>query len=66
MMSYKAEETIFHYNSDFSGYVVVTKNKKQFQIPGQDILEFVAYCYVQPEKIKKTEETNYKDLLTQS
>jgi len=60
-----AEETNFHYNSDFSGGVkIITKDGQQFEIPGKDILEFVAYCYIQPQKVSKIEDMDYKELLT--
>jgi len=65
MHNYKGSEgTSFNYNSDFSGNVIIIKDKKQFEVSGKDILEFVAYNYIQPTKISKIEDMDYKELLT--
>ena len=65
MYNYKGSEgTNFHHNSDFSGeIIIITKDGQQFEIPGKDILEFVAYNYVRPTKISKIEDMDYKGLL---
>jgi hypothetical protein len=58
--------TIFHFNSDFSGNVIIRDNVeegKEIEIPGEDILEFVAYCYVQNKKIGKLENATVDELL---
>lgn len=57
-------KTDFHHNSDFSGdVIIITKDGKQFEIPGQDILEFVAYTYVMSKKISVIEDMDYLQLL---
>jgi len=65
MHNYKGSNgTNFNFNSDFSGEVIIiTKEGKQFEIPGKDILEFVAYSYIMPNKISKIEDMEYKELL---
>lgn len=55
--------TYFNYNSDFSGNVVIVRKGKEFIVPGEDILEFVAYAYVVPNRIAKAEQATWQELL---
>ena len=74
MKTYKASGgTIFQYNSDFSAKVIVGtpyesvhqgNTRRYTEIPGEDLLEFVAYCYVAGKRIEQIEQMDYKELLT--
>jgi len=50
--------TLFNYNSDFSGDVIITRGNQQFSIPGTDLLELVAYGYVRANLIRQIEESD--------
>ena len=67
MHTYKSSNGfIFHFNSDFSGDVVIRNQKLDSEnvlIPGKDLLEFIAYNYILPKKIEKLEDMDYKKLL---
>lgn len=55
---------IFSYNGDFSGDIFLRdKDGNEAKIDGNDILDFVAYCYVLPKKIEKLENADSKELL---
>lgn len=42
MHSYKAKEnTHFAYNSDLSGDVLITTNRREILVPGKDLVEFI-------------------------
>lgn len=66
MHTFKGSEgTIFNYNSDFSGEVIINDvNGNDVKVKGSDILEFVALCYVQGKKIERLEQADYEELLT--
>lgn len=65
MHSYRGEKgTIFQYNSDFSGNVIIIHESKQIKIPGTDMLELVAYHYAMPQKILAIERMNWRELLS--
>jgi hypothetical protein len=56
---------IFNYNSDFSGDVFIKDvNNNDVKVEGSDILEFVAFCYVQSKKIERLEQADCEELLT--
>jgi hypothetical protein len=60
-----SQGTKFHYNSDFSGdVIVVDKDGHEFYIPGKDILEFVAYGYVLKEKMHQIETMGWREMLS--
>ena len=65
MHTYNSKNNIaFHHNSDFSGEVIIQNEEgKEFHVQGADILAFVAYCYILPEKISRLEDMNFCDLL---
>ncbi len=57
--------SIFNYNSDFSGNIIIQDvNDCEVKVDGTDILEFVAFCYIQNKKIQKIEDATYEELLT--
>ena len=62
--------TIFNYNSDFSGMVKIVRpsdeghRRTDIEIPGNDILEFVAYCKIMPDRIAAIEDADWKRLLS--
>lgn len=63
-MRYEAKGgTIFTHTTDFSGEIVIMKDKNLITIPGNDILELVAAQYILPKKISKLESLNTKQLL---
>ncbi len=65
MYSHESEHgTIFNYNSDWSGMVrIKPKDGEAFEIPGPDILEAVAYGYMQGRLISKVEGAHWTKLL---
>lgn len=54
---------IFHYNTHLSGKVIVIYDGKEMEIPGEDILSFVAYAYVMRKRISKIEQMEVDELL---
>tara|TARA_Y100000310_G_scaffold335941_1_gene419221 strand:- start:967 stop:1191 length:225 start_codon:yes stop_codon:yes gene_type:complete len=61
--------TIFHYDSDLDGDVIIvvpqnSEDMDSLTVPAGDILEFVAFCYVQPKRINALEQADYHQLLT--
>ena len=58
--------TVFNYNSDFSGAIhilrVETERNKAF-IDGDDILEFVAVCYIKNKLISRIEDLEWRNML---
>lgn len=69
MHTHKTDNTVFHYNSDFSGGVTVLQKDDtgrvvaNIEIPAADLLEFVAYCYVQPNRLREVEGMTVEALL---
>ena len=57
-------KTIFNYNSDLSGDVILINKdtKAEFVVPGKDILEFVAN-YVRDKNIATIEDMNTEEIL---
>lgn len=57
--------TVFNYNSDFSGSVRVQQGETAFvvEIPGEDLIDFIAYCFVVPRRIVKLEEASSESAL---
>ena len=57
-------KTIFNYNSDLSGDVILINKdtKAEFVVPGKDILDFVAN-YVRDKKIATIEDMNTEEIL---
>ena len=56
---------VFHFHSDFSDtiYIKHQHSKSGISIPAEDLLAFVAYYYIMPNKIEKIEEADWKELL---
>jgi hypothetical protein len=65
MHTFKGDKgTIFNYNEDFSGDIIVKDvTGNEVTIDGNDILDFVAHCYVQPKRIEKLEQSDSIELL---
>lgn len=58
------KEMTFHYDSDFSGNIVIVNSAgESFVITGEALLEFVAYCYVRRTKINALEDMGWQQLL---
>ena len=65
MHTFNGESCIIHYNNDFSGEItIVNPSDNYIIVDAQDILKFVAYCYIQSSLVDKIEQMDYKDLLT--
>lgn len=63
MHTFTSNKTIFHYNSDMSGDVVIlTPEKIEFRVDGRSILEFVAE-YVRGQRIRRIENQEVDELL---
>lgn len=63
-----SSNTQFHYNSDFSGNVRIVQTNiygecTEIEVPGTDLLKFVALCYVATNRIGAIEQADYKELL---
>ncbi len=58
-------KTMFNFNSDFSGDVDIETSTGYgvISIPGEDLLEFVALCYILPNEISRLEDMDWKQLL---
>lgn len=59
----------FHFNSDFSGDVLIYKEGRVaidesgiIRIPCEVLLEFIAYNYILPKKIQQVEEMSVSSL----
>ncbi len=63
MHTYIGEAATFNYNSDFSGEIGVRTPDGELRIPGKDILEFVAHCYVVRARISRIENMDWEELL---
>jgi len=64
MHTYEGETTIFHYNSDFSGDVLIRVGiNTKIKVKAKDLLKFIAYCYVASKKRETIENMGYKELL---
>lgn len=53
----------FHYNSDFSGDVIVVVEGKEMKVPAHALLAFVGYCHVATKRINVIEGMKYTELL---
>jgi len=51
-----SDGTRFHYNSDFSGDVIVEVAGSEWRVPGDALLELVARAYVVPARISLLED----------
>lgn len=64
MHSYQKGSFVAHFNSDFSGDVILRKDfGEEISIPGQFLLELVAYGFVLPNKIAALEDMDAHSLL---
>jgi hypothetical protein len=63
MHTYQGERATFNYNPDFSGDVIVTVDGQELRIPAEDVLQFVAFCYVQRRLVIEIEGMEWEELL---
>jgi len=63
MHVHEASETIFHFNADFSGDVVIIRKSTKVTVPAADVLEFVACCFLQNKLVEKLEDMDWKETL---
>lgn len=57
MRTFQAEDgTLFHYNADFSGDVIVATGGAEFRVHGDSLLELVARAFVAPARIRLLED----------
>lgn len=61
--STSAGGTDFIFNSDLSGDVIISRNGVEFSVPGEDLLEFVAYNYLLSKRIAELEDMDWEQLL---
>ena len=54
--------TVFQFNEDFSGDVIITRNGRAAEIPGEFLLELAAE-YVRSQKISRLEDKSWKEIL---
>lgn len=58
-----SNKTVFHYNADLSGFVVVQcEDKRELVIPGHDLMEFAANI-VKEHRISEMENMDWKAIL---
>ena len=55
--------TVFNYNSDFSGFVMIKTKDKEIEVGGHDLLNFIAYCYVLPRRLARLEQADMDAIL---
>ena len=58
----KVRKTIFHYDDDGGGDVIIIRGKKEFTIPFEDLIDLVAE-YVRMQKLIKLEAMTSGELL---
>ena len=67
MHTHEGATHTYHFNSDFSGEIVIMskdkENPKTIKIPAEEILELVAHRYILPERQARLEHASTKDLL---
>ena len=65
MHTYQANGgTRFNYNSDFSGSVhLAVPGGKTVYVLGEDLIDFIAYCFVLPQRVSKLEDASSERLL---
>jgi predicted butyrate kinase (DUF1464 family) len=64
MHTWDKETYTFHFNSDFSGNIII-KNAimdEELNIDGDILLEFIAENFIRPNKIGKIEQLEWKKL----
>ena len=57
--------TVFNFNSDMSGQVIIVRStgSEEFRISVEDLIEFVAFNVILPNKIQKLENMDWEDLV---
>lgn len=66
MHTYKADGgTVFNYNSDFSGDVRISEKGSEhiIAVKGEDLIDFIAYCFVVPKRIAALEDASSESAL---
>lgn len=73
MHYYSGEDVTFYYNDGFTGEIKIQIYNKQpekvgvnsyvFKIEAEEMLKFVAECFVKNNRISKIEEMNWEELL---
>ena len=64
MKSYRMSEVVFNYNDDFSGNIIITNNYgDSIEVPGEELLQFVAMAHVLPRKMEELEEKSVDEIL---
>ncbi len=56
------DKTVFNFNSDFSGDVIIKRNGKTVNVPGRDLLALIAE-HIRREKISRLENASDMQVL---
>lgn len=62
MHTYKAQNTTFVHDSDLSGDVIIRRGNNEIEVPGEDLLSFVAE-YVRSERVGALESASHREIL---
>ena len=62
MYTHVAKDTTFIYNGDLSGNVTITRHGKEIQVPGSELIEFIA-GHVQRTRIAALEGMSENEIL---
>lgn len=66
MHTYEAKGgTVFNYNSDVSGEVMIVEEGSEhiIEVLGKDLIDFIAYCFVLPKRIAALEDASSESAL---
>lgn len=55
------EHTVFNFNSDMSGNVIIAHRGQEIEVPGEHLLQFVAN-YIRQERIASLEQANDRQI----
>lgn len=62
MHTQRVNDTLFLYNSDLSGVVVIQRGDDEIEVPSEDLLSFVAE-HVRSERMSALEQASFRELL---
>lgn len=53
--------TVFNFNADFSGSVRIKNENGSLEVSGEDLVDLIAFYYVQPKLISRIESVEEAD-----